>query len=423
MSQKVYMYIGTIAGFLAYAIFIGYFPDFSKDSDDPKRDMAQKQPRFIEILFEYIMLPLALALTAVLLIWSVKTVITGEQVPFMRLSSIAAGFATVGLWLHIMVTHGQSAVAGFYRRIFPLAAIIILVFEARALFMQIEKWGIKNAEYSFILIWILTMAAVILLIIMKSKSHVIIAALICGLAVFSVLPVLGFHVLPVKMQTIRLEKMLTVEGMFQGGVIVPAVTEPEKSVKEAITDAVSYLANTEDVKLPSWFDPRLSESAVFKQKFGFEQSWPGLNGTPQPNNYMTTNLYLPAGAVDISGYRWAVNILGDKETVPVTIEGEKGSYNIYWNIATQQGVPAIRIELDGRTIYEADMKAYVDRILAKYLSGTAHSPRASFEDMSYYIEIPEAKILLVFGSVTINTDTRTGNSDCWMDLRMLFMRE
>jgi hypothetical protein len=115
MSRKVYMYIGTIAGFLAYSIFIGYFPDFSKNNDDPKRDMVQKQPRFIEILFEYIMLPLALALTAVLLIWSVKTIITGEQVPFMRLSSIAAGFATgAGLLSGAVSVAGAAGFAGTF---------------------------------------------------------------------------------------------------------------------------------------------------------------------------------------------------------------------------------------------------------------------------------------------------------------------
>lgn len=423
MSEQVYMYIGTIAGFLAYAIFIGYFPDFGKNNTDPKRDAAQKQPRFIEILFEYIMSPLALALTAVLLIWSAKTVLTGEQVPFVRLSSIAASFGILGLWLHIMVTHGRSGIANFYRKVFPFTAIIILIFEATALFVQVETWGIKTVEYFFIIIWILTTAAVSLLIVKKDKSHVIIAALLCGLAAFSVFPMLGYHVLPVNLQVVRLEKLLIAEGMFKDDAIAPAASEPEKPVKEAITDAVNYLAYAENAKLPSWFSERLNENTVFQKEFGFAQTWPDFDPDTQPGDYAGTYLSLPSGAIDISGFHWAVNMQDGMQAAPVTIGGEKGVYKIYWGVESGRDVPAIRIELDGRTIHEEDMNAYLDRILGKYPPGEMQSSQAGLEDMSYSIEIPEANILLVFGNVSINTDTRTGRIDYWLDLRMLYLSE
>lgn len=423
MSGKVYMYIGIIAGFLAYAVFIGYFPDFSKNSADPKREIAQKQPKFVEILLEFIISPLALALTVVLLIWSGKTALTGEHVPFMRLSSITASFAILGLWLHIMLTHGQTALARFYRRVFPFAAIIILIFEAGVLFVQIEKWGMKTTEYFFILIWILTMVSVVLLIFMKSKAHVIIAALLCGLAIFSVLPVLGYHALPVTIQTNRLERILTAEGMFQNGVIVPATSEPETSVKEAITDAVNYLAYEQSAKLPSWFKERLNESSVFEKEFGFAQTWPDSDPGSTPRDYMTTSLYLPSSAINISEYDWAVNMQGGKETLPITIEGKKGSYKIYWNIKPEQGIPTIKIELNERTIYEKDMRDYFDRILAKYPLGKTQTSEASLEDLSYSIEIPEAKILLVFSGANIYNDKNMGQTNYWLDLWMICMRE
>ena len=70
MSSKVYMYIDTLAGFIAFTIFVGYFPDFRKGTDDEHREIAQRQPRFIEVLFGYILVPIVLALTVVLLIWA-----------------------------------------------------------------------------------------------------------------------------------------------------------------------------------------------------------------------------------------------------------------------------------------------------------------------------------------------------------------
>lgn len=423
MSDKVYMYIGTIAGFLAYAIFIGYFPDFSKGNIDKKREIAQNQPRFIEVLLEYIMAPLALALTVVLLLWSGKTIFTGEEVPFMRLSSIAAGFATIGLWLHIMVTHGKSGVAVFYRKVFPFTAIIILIFEAWALFIQINRWGIKTAEYSFAIIWILTMAAAILLIVIKDRSHIIITALVCGLAVFSVLPIMGYHALPVSAQIDRLEKLLISEGMFENGQIVHGASIPDKPVKEAITDVVDYLAYSEGAKLPAWFDSHLNEGDVFKKTFGFEQTWPDFDSDGHPSDYLGTYLSLPSGAIDISGYQWAINMQDNKGTLPIVMEGEKGTYKINWVTAPGRDIPSLRIELNNKTIYDRDMNQYLDRILSKYPPGEVQPSYVSFEDMSYSIDIPEIKMLLVFGNVSVNVDTGTSRIDYWLEPKTLYIAE
>jgi len=421
MSEKVYMYIATIAGFLAYAIFLGYFPDFRKGAVDEKREMAQKQPRFIEILFEYIMIPIALALTVVLLIWSGKTLITGENVAFFRLSGIATSYAFIGIWLHIMVTHSESGLARFYRNVFPFTALVILGFEARALLIQLGKSGLKIPEYSFTLLWILFVTAAILLIIKKAKAHTAIVAITCALAFFSVLPIVGYHALPVTAQVNRLEKLLTAENILQGDKLVPAAAEPERKAREAITDAVSFLAYAQDAKLPAWFDKRLNESNVFREKLGFEQTWP--ESEEEPGGYMGIHLWLPQGALDVGDYHWAVNLQGEKTNTPVTVKGEKGTYTISWNMQPQADVPTLRIELDKRVILEKDMNEYFDRITEKYPPGQAPPKEATLEDMSLELESPEIKVLLVFNTVDINIDPQNDNISYWTDLRTMYISE
>ena len=274
MSSKVYQYIATIVFFLAFTIFVGYFPDFRKGAVDEKREIAQKQPRFVEILFEYIMVPIMLALTAVLLVWAGRSIITGEETSFIQLSSIATSFAVVGIWLHVMVTSRESGLAKFYLRFYPVAALLILAFEAWALAEQVSRYGLKVTSYSFALLWIIAVAAAVLLLAMKAKSHTIIALITCALAVFSVLPVLGYQALPVASQVSRLEKLLVSQGMLQDDKLIPAASEPDKAVRENITDAVNYLATSRDAKLPAWFDTSLVNSDTFREKLGFEQTWP-----------------------------------------------------------------------------------------------------------------------------------------------------
>ncbi|MGI6728284.1 MAG: hypothetical protein ACOX4P_07040 [Anaerovoracaceae bacterium] len=427
MSSKVYMYIGTVTSFLAFTIFIGYFPDFRKSVLDRHREIAQKQPRFIEVLFGYIMVPIVLALTVVLLAWAGRTVLSGMQVSFLGLYRIATLYALGGIWLHVMVTHHESGLAKFYRKIYPITALVILAFEAWALIIQLGKTGLKFEEYLFILIWIIAIAAAVLLLILQARAHLKIIVLTCIVAVIAVLPVIGYYALPVTAQVNRLEKLLVSEGMLQGEKIIPAATKPEKAVRESITDAVSYLANAPDAKLPSWFNQSLRESQVFEEKLGFEQTWPEPeeyygNGSSE---YMSTALYLPPKAVDIGEYRWAVNLQPEfaKGQEYVVIDGDKGSYRISWKTNRRDGIPTLKISIDDRIILEQDMSDYVDQISAKYPPGKGEPYQATVDDLSLHLETEEIKIMLVFNNVEINFDPRGDTVNYWLNLNSLYLNE
>jgi hypothetical protein len=426
MSEKVYMYLATLSGFLAFAIFVGYFPDFRKGKVDEKREVAQKQPRFIEILFEYIMIPIVLALTVVLLIWAGKTVIGGMGSSFIRLSGIATAYTVGGIWLHVMVTRYDTGLAKLYRRIYPIAALIILAFEAWAFLIELQKTGLTMTIYSFIVIWIIALVSAVLLLILKAKAHPVIVGLICVMAVFSVLPVVGYHALPVTAQVSRLEKLLVSQGMLVGGQMIPASTEPEESVRVSITNAVSYLANAEDARLPAWFDKRLGESETFKAKLGFEQTWPKAE---EPYEYgpgsIGISLMLPTGAIDISDYRWTLDMQtfaeNQKGSSSVSVDGNKGSYRIYWTMNTQSGIPTLKIELDDRVILEQNMNAYIDRISAAFPPGQPTQP--TFKDMSQQLETPEVTVLLVFRNININVDPQGDKIDYYLNLSALYLKE
>lgn len=427
MSYKVYEYLGTLAGFLAFTIFVGYFPDFRRGTRDEHRETAQRQPRFIEILFGFIMVPIMLALTVVLLIWAAKTVVTGTWPAFDRLSAIAAGYAAGGIWLHVMVTRYESGLAGFYRRIYPIAALVILAFEAWALIVQLQKSGLKTAEYFFLLIWAVTVASAVLLVLIKSKAHTAIALLVAAAAVFSVLPAVGYHALPVTAQVTRLTGLFVKNGMLKDEKLTPAASGPELSDREAITDAVNFLAYAEDAKLPAWFDKDLGRGDVFREKLGFEQRWPQDETTPgEAVKYLSTSLTLPAGAVDIGGYRWAVHPEGSKlepGEAPITVEGERGVYGIYWAQSPADGMPSLKIELDGRVILEQDLHAYVDQITAKYPPSTESTPPATLEDLSLPLETPEITALLVFNNVSVSMSTGSDYVNYWFDLGALYLDE
>ena len=426
MSEKVYTYIATIAGFLAFTIFVGYFPDFRKGEIDEHRKIAQKQPRFVEILFEFIMVPIIIAMTAVLIAWSARTIITSDWPPFAELSSIATAYAFGGIWLHVMVTHGESGLAKFYRKVYPIAAIVILAFEAWAIMDQLGRFGLKTIEYYFILTWIVAASASVFLLLMKKKAHRAIVFVICVMIIISVLPVTGYNVLPVNMQVNRLEGLLENEGILLDGQLVPANDEPMQSVRESITDSVIFIARANDANLPEWFDKRLGEKNVFEEKMGFKQIWPeNDNYYGGQSNYMGTSLFLAREPIDIEGYKWAFNGMslysGEEESV--SLNGERGLYRFYWKMGKERDVPSLEITLDGTVIIDENMNGYFDRILEAYPIGGREPQETPLKDMSINIETSEVEVFLIFRHVEANVDPQDDIINYWVDLDALYFNE
>ena len=420
MSSKVYMYISTFAGFLAFSIFVGYFPDFRKGKIDEHRQIAQNQPRYIEILFGNILVPIVLSLTIVLLIWAGKTIFAGITADFYRLYGIAAAYTIGGIWLYIMITHYETGMPKFYKRVYPIAALIILIFEAWALIMQLSESGLKFTEYTFLLIWILAVTSTISLLIFKQKAHRFIVIMAAVLAIISILPIVGYNALPVTYQSNRLNKLLTSENMLVDNQIVAATTLPDIKIREAITDAVDYLAYADDAKLPSWFDKTIAQSTNFEQTMGFQQVWSTTDAYPDGNSdYMSTNLSLKAEPVDISGYRWAIN----PQQGDITLIGEKGSYDIYWDIPADNGIPTLRITQDNITILEQKMDVFLDTIASKYPPDQNKTMSVDIEDMSIKLTCTELSVYIVIQNVDIYFTPKQDMISYWINLNSIYINE
>ena len=426
MSYKVYQYLGTIVGFLTFTIFAGYFPDFSKAEEDEKRKSAQSQSRFMEVLFSYIMVPIALSLTVVLLLWTVRTVMEGIGSSFVRLSSIATSYAVGGIWLHIMVEEHNNGLAKFYRRVYPVAALLILGFEAWALVVQLGRFGMKTTEYFFLITWVVAVVSVLLIILQKERAYIKISILTALAALIAVLPLAGYHTLPARLQSQRLEKLLISANMLQAGAIVPGSESLDKELREQITDSVSFLAYQYDAELPDWFDRDLANYRDFKDTFGFEQAWPQYDEYIPPSEYVSTFLTLEPVAIDVSGYDWAFNLLdfSKKGEGAAELSGRNGTYLVEWILdETNSTAPRLRISLDDKIILDEVMQSYVDRISEKY-PPAAYQPRTvGLEDMSERFDSENIEVLVVFNTSEINLDAKNDRITYWLSLNSIYLKE
>ena len=273
------------------------------------------------------------------------------------------------------------------------------------------------------MVWVFTVVSVLLLIFMKQESHRKIALMGCLIAAIAVLPVVGYHVLPVKYQVNRLERVLLDEGMLQDGKVVPAASEPVREVREDITDAVSFLAFRESNNLPVWFSDNIYNDSEFEDTFGFKKTWPEPD-YEIPREYLSTNLVLQSGFVEIDEYDWAISFRDyyGSEAVSTEIEGQRGTYSISWQ-SDKLDIPKLSVELDGELILEGDLETYFDSVLEKYPPEARRPVVAGIEDMSLLMESEEIRLLVVFESIEIGVDTTNNRKNHWFMLAGMYVME
>ncbi len=425
MSSTVYAYLSTLAGFLAFTIFVGYFPDFDPLENDPKKLTAGDQPRFIEILCEFILIPIMLAFTLVLLVWVIRILLPGDAPLVDILSGTIGSYAVASIFLHILVTHYDSKLARFYRQITPYALVVILAFAFVSLSRQIRMDGLNTEYYWFILIALFSLVSAVLLALKKQKAHVPMALLASILLLVSVLPLVGVAELPVRSQIRRLESILEDEGLLTNGTLTPATEEPSNEVRAKITNAVSFLAWSDIDDLPPWFNREMRDPDVFRRSFGF--SMQGYTETPG-QDYISTSLMLPNLSLDISDYELILQLdgqgKGEPDNAVLTAEavGTDGNYEFTWS-ARSSSIPDITLTLDGNEIYSNSLADYADQILEQYPLSLENRWTPTTEDMTYRIDTGDQSILLVFDTITINQAPGDDTLSYWFDLMLIFISE
>ena len=419
MDYRVYQYLGVAVGFFTYTIFLGYFPSFRETEDTEEIEKIKEESRFIFVLFEYILIPIMMALTVVLLIWSVRVMLKGVDVSFNELSGIALSYVIVGIWLHIMVSKHQTKMAKFYKRVYPFAGILILIFEAWALFVQLNKFGLKTAEYSFLMIWIFTIVSVLLLILLKDDAYRKIAITAVVIAIIWVLPIIGYQDITFNSQVKRLEKILISQELLINDQIKAGNKEIEYVKRGEITDAVDFISYSEKTNAPKWFKKDLNDENVFEATFGFKKTY-GLY--PDPSDYSSISFRLKTEAIDISDYALSLNMIANEETDKFnTFEGKNGIYEIILSSESAEA-PKITVKFKDSIIIEEDMGKYLSDLLNKYPTQEYGETEVAFEDMHLVLEGEDISMLLVFESIDVYSDNRKGKMDYSVNLHGIYIK-
>ncbi|MCH4889610.1 DUF4153 domain-containing protein [Acidaminobacter sp. JC074] len=401
MSEKVYMHLSALVLFTSFTIFIGSFPSLDLEGHDPIRLTFEKKPNFIKILFTNIMIPIIGALTLVLLLWIGKALL-GDWPNFNTVMGIVISYAIFGIFLYLMVLPGQDKIGDMYKKLFPFASILILLFGVYAFTRHISQEAFRGQEYYFILVILTSLVIMILMLVKKDKSQNVIPFLVMFSMVVSVLPMIGYHQLPVNLEVDRLASVLEDQGILVDGEIIGNSSIGD-DLKGEITESVDYLVYSRDADLPEWLSRDLKEQDYFEDTFGFERTW-----HKREFNDDYVYLHLRPSSHSIEGYDYAVYLEHSK----ASFMGEKGWYDLQWINDSPSG---IKIYLDDRLILEDYLEDYfiaLDQVGSK--------EGGKIEDLSYKLESDEIDILMVFQYASFRRDDDDSN---YAEVKVIYIKE
>ena len=405
MSSDVYQHLTTWSGFLGFAFFLGNLPDLRRTANADEVQQSQKQPRFIEVLFVFVMIPIVLVLSLVLLLWALRMLLTGEWPEFSQLAVIFSGYIVVGVWLNLMVADSEHGLARFYRRLYPILSLVFLAVEAFAIYRQIDRTGIKGGEYAAAALWIFGLLSALIFLIRPVKMNHLTAWIAMLVILISVLPITGYDDLTFNSQINRLEQVLISNQMLVDGKVFAASKDnlPSKQDMVLITETTIYLQSLDDRgRKPGWL-PRGDEAYDrFESIYGFEQRW-DFDDYEYQSPGKATRVVREEGTVNLEGYDLALLPYNEKEIAEFSFDTQEGSYELEWSGYRQDSAqpPKVKLTREGELLIDQDLKTYFDQIIVQTEKISGYESVLPAEQMQFEIETADVSLLFIFKTMEL----------------------
>ena len=369
VDSDAYSHVGNVIIFIYAPIhflsLIPIYPAYSRNlesekpvnQDDLKKDLEPS--KFLEGLVSYIIIPLTVIFTVILLIYILMN-ITGDFWKDNQMEPLLVTYSIIVIIVYLLASVLNSKIALYFRLIFPKVLIPVVLFQTISSILKLAEVGVTSGRYYVILFGIFATISAIIFSIRPNHKNNVVALILMILSLISIIPPVDAFSVSKRNQINRLTNILIKNDMLKNDKLVPGEDISEKD-QDIITDSVNYLTSMNYAKDISWLRS-YSESYDFYNTFGFQNH--GYYPSRETRYY---NLYLPINTViDVSGYDLLVEATFYDEnegSIPITSQwGEKGYRLIYKNtdkmgdliLQDGQGEELIRYSLDN--IYERFMK-------------------------------------------------------------------
>lgn len=303
-GSSVYLRV-AIFSFILFNV-VTFFSDFPKVRDS---FTDYKYPKAFRILLVYIITPIVIIYTAILLAYFVKILVLW-QIPNNLIVNLVIWFASFSIvYLFFLSRVETITFINKFKIVFPFTLFPLLGMMFFAIYLRIKEYGMTENRYIVIAVGLWIFLSLIYYIFYRDNSNISIPIFLSVIILITGLGPASATSLSIRSQNARFEKLLRDNKMIAGEEIKPNINI-ESEAKSQIVDIVSYMVRTDRVDKLSYMpkDFKLSEDN-FTKLFGF-------------SNIIESKNYL--------GYSYTDNLPTDSELgFDIDIEGYKHLIYVY----------------------------------------------------------------------------------------------
>ena len=303
-GSSVYLRV-AIFSFILFNV-VTFFSDFPKVRDS---FTDYKYPKAFRILLVYIITPIVIIYTAILLAYFVKILVLW-QIPNNLIVNLVIWFASFSVvYLFFLSRVETITFINKFKIVFPFTLFPLLGMMFFAIYMRIKEYGMTENRYIVIAVGLWIFLSLIYYIFYRENSNISIPIFLSVIILITGIGPASATSLSIRSQNARFEKLLRDNKMIAGEEIKPNINI-ESDAKSQIVDIVSYMVRTDRVDKLYYMpkDFKLSEDS-FTKLFGF-------------SNIIESKNYL--------GYSYTDNLLTDSELgFDIDIEGYKHLIYVY----------------------------------------------------------------------------------------------
>lgn len=303
-GSSVYLRV-AIFSFILFNV-VTFFSDFPKVRDS---FTDYKYPKAFRILLVYIITPIVIIYTAILLAYFVKILVLW-QIPNNLIVNLVIWFASFSIvYLFFLSRVETITFINKFKIVFPFTLFPLLGMMFFAIYLRIKEYGMTENRYIVIAVGLWIFLSLIYYIFYRDNSNISIPIFLSVIILITGIGPASATSLSIRSQNARFENLLRDNKMIAGEEIKPNINI-ESDAKSQIVDIVSYMVRTDRVDKLSYMpkDFKLSEDS-FTKLFGF-------------SNIIESKNYL--------GYSYTDNLPTDSELgFDIDIEGYKHLIYVY----------------------------------------------------------------------------------------------
>ncbi|WP_034550929.1 DUF4153 domain-containing protein [Carnobacterium funditum] len=232
---------------------------------------ATSVPKVLELLISYVIIPLTVIYTAILLAYIVLNIRSSFWTDNL-LEPLLVSYAVTVILVYILSSTIENQFAVLFRKVFPKVLIPIVLFQTIASVLKIGELGITQGRYYVILFGVFATIAGLIFSFLPVKKNGIAIAVLISFCILSIIPPIDAFTVSRVNQTNLLENILVDNEMLEKDKIIPNASI-SKEDKIRITGTSDYLVNMNYASNIEWLPDDLTSNNKFETTFGFAKEY------------------------------------------------------------------------------------------------------------------------------------------------------